>query len=170
MGQLRERMEQDLRLKNFSPATRKVYLCYARKFAAHFRRSPAEMGETEVREFLLHALQIEQVSYETYRQILAALKFLYTVTLEREWEVKRIPFPKRGPRRLPRAPDRDQVLAIVPRLRQARHRGGATRTARRERQDHAPSTGLQRPQASTQNGTSVGQASARGLFQPADVR
>ena len=74
MGELRERMEQDLRLKNLSPATRKNYLCYARKFAAHFRRPPEEMGEAEVREFLLHALQIEQVSYETYRQILAALK------------------------------------------------------------------------------------------------
>lgn len=122
MGQLRERMEQDLKLKNFSPATRKVYLCYARKFAAHFRRSPAEMGETEVREFLLHALQIEQVSYDTYRQILAALKFLYTVTLEREWEVKRIPFPKHGPRTLPRAPDRDQVLALFRELKSPKYR------------------------------------------------
>lgn len=109
MGQLRERMEQDLKLKNLSPATRRNYLCYCRKFAAHFRRPPEEMGEAEVREFLLHALQIEQVSYETYRQILAALKFLYTVTLDREWEVERIPFPKRGRRRLPQVPNCDQI-------------------------------------------------------------
>lgn len=122
MGQLRERMEQDLKLKNFSPATRKVYLCYARKFAAHFRRSPEEMGETEAREFLLHALQIEQVSYETYRQILAALKFLYTVTLHREWEVKRIPFPKRGPSRLPQPPNCEQVLALFRELKSPKYR------------------------------------------------
>ncbi len=122
MGQLRERMEQDLRLKNLSPATRKNYLCYCRKFAAHFRRSPEEMGETEVREFLLHALQIEQVAYETYRQILAALKFLYTVTLDREWEVERIPFPKRGPRRLPQTPNCDQVLALFRELKSPKYR------------------------------------------------
>jgi integrase/recombinase XerD len=122
MGQLRERMEQDLRLKNLSPATRKTYLCYARKFAAHFRRSPEEMGEAEVREFLLHALQVEQVAYETYRQILASLKFLYTVTLDREWAVERIPFPRRGSRRLPQAPGRDQVLALFRALKSPKYR------------------------------------------------
>jgi len=122
MGQLRNRMEEDLRLKNLSPATRKNYLCYCRKFAAHYRRSPEELGETEVREFLLHALQIEQVSYETYRQILAALKFLYTVTLDREWEVERIPFPKRGRRRLPQVPNRDQLLALFRELKSPKYR------------------------------------------------
>jgi hypothetical protein len=34
MGQLRDRMEQDLKLKGVSPATIRNYLLYARKFAA----------------------------------------------------------------------------------------------------------------------------------------
>lgn len=122
MGQLRERMEQDLQLRNLSPATRKNYLCYCRKFAGHFQRSPEELGEREIREFLMHALQIEQVSYQTYRQIVAALKFLYTVTLDREWEVERIPFPKRGPRQLPQVPNRDQLLALFRELKSPKYR------------------------------------------------
>jgi hypothetical protein len=34
MGQLRDRMEQDLKLRGVSPATIDNYLLYARKFAA----------------------------------------------------------------------------------------------------------------------------------------
>jgi len=35
MGQLRERMEEDPRLRGLSPSTRKIRLLYARRFAAH---------------------------------------------------------------------------------------------------------------------------------------
>ncbi len=49
MGQLHDRMEQDLILKGFSPATRRNYLLYARRLAVHYRRSPAELGEAEIR-------------------------------------------------------------------------------------------------------------------------
>jgi hypothetical protein len=77
-------MEQDLILKGLAPTTRRNYLLYCRKFAAHYGRSPEELRETEIREYLLHLIQVEQVSYATYRQIIAALKFLYRVTLNRE--------------------------------------------------------------------------------------
>lgn len=44
MGQYRDRMEEDLKLRNVSPSTRKIYLLYARKFVAHYRRPPTELG------------------------------------------------------------------------------------------------------------------------------
>jgi Phage integrase, N-terminal SAM-like domain len=44
MGQLRDRMAQDLTLKGVSPATRRNYLLYCRKFAAFFMRSPEELA------------------------------------------------------------------------------------------------------------------------------
>jgi hypothetical protein len=58
MGQLRDRMEQDLVLRKFSPATRKIYLLYARRFVAHYRRPPDELGEREIRLYLLHMMQV----------------------------------------------------------------------------------------------------------------
>jgi hypothetical protein len=94
MGQLHDRMEQNLILKGFSPATRRKYLPHRRKFAAHYARSQQELGETEIRRLLLHLIRIKQVSYATYRQVLAALKFLHNVTPDRAWEVQRIPFPR----------------------------------------------------------------------------
>ena len=32
-------------------------------------RSPAKMGEEEIRQYLLHMVEEEQISRETYRQI-----------------------------------------------------------------------------------------------------
>lgn len=122
MGQLRDRMEQDLVLKGLAPTTRRNYLLYCKKFAAHYGRSPEQLGEPEIRAYLLHLIQVEQVSYPTYRQILAALKFLYRTTLGREWEVNRLPFPKHRPPALPRVLRNDQLLALFAGLKRPKYR------------------------------------------------
>jgi hypothetical protein len=62
MGQLRDRMEQDLKLKGVSPATIRNYLIYCRKFAAFYMRSPEQLGAAEVRAFLLHQFEVEQLA------------------------------------------------------------------------------------------------------------
>lgn len=72
-GQLHDRMAQDLVLRNLSPSTARNYLLYGRKFAAFFALSPAELGEAEVRQFLLHCIAVQKkLSYDSYRQIYAA--------------------------------------------------------------------------------------------------
>lgn len=96
MGQLRDRMEADLKLAGYSPATRKIYLLYARLFAKYHRRSPAEMGEEEIRGYLLHMVEEKKISRETYRQVRAALTFLYTITLKRPTEVAYLPVQRRN--------------------------------------------------------------------------
>jgi hypothetical protein len=113
MGQLHDRMAQDLVLRNLSPATARNYLLYGLKFAAFFGRSPAELGEAEVRQFFLHCIEVQKLSYDSYRQIYAALKFLYTVTLQRPWHVEHLPFPKRRPRRLPTILHADELQTLL---------------------------------------------------------
>ena len=49
MGQLRDKMDEDLKLRGYRPKTAKEYLRWGRLFAAHFRRPPEEMGEAEMR-------------------------------------------------------------------------------------------------------------------------
>ena len=122
MGQLRDRMEQDLILRGLAPSTRKVYLLYCRKFAAHYRRNPQELGEAEIRAFLLHLIQVEQAEYATYRQVVAALQFLYRVTLGREGEVDHIPFPKHPRQPLPRVLSADRLQVLFAALRSPKYR------------------------------------------------
>ena len=122
MGQLRDRMEQDLKLKGFSPATIHNYLLYCRKFAAFYGRSPEELGAAEVRAFLVHQKEVVQLSYASYRQVYAALKFLYNVTLGRPGVVGQVPFPKRQPSRLPKVLTADELTAFFAAFRKAKYR------------------------------------------------
>ena len=122
MGRLHDRMAEDLRLRKLSPATQRNYLFYARRFAAFFMRSPEELGEAEVRQFLLHQIEVKGLSYAAYRQMYAALKFLYTVTLNRPWEVERIPFPKRQPRPLPVVLHPQELVALFQAVRRPKYR------------------------------------------------
>lgn len=91
MGRLRDRMTDDLKLAGFSPSTTRIYLHYCESFAKYFMRSPIDLGEEEIRTFLLYLLDVRKLSHATYRQAYAALKFLYTVTLKRPFEVESIP-------------------------------------------------------------------------------
>jgi integrase/recombinase XerD len=122
MGQLRDRMEQDLKLRGVSPATIRNYLLYARKFAAFFMRSPEQLGAAEVRAFLVHQIEVERLAYASYRQVYAALKFLYSATLGRPGEVRHIPFPKHQPSALPKVLTGDELTAFFAALRKAKYR------------------------------------------------
>jgi len=122
MGQLRDRMEQDLKLRRFSPDTIRNYLLYCRKFAAFYMRSPEQLGAADVRAFLLHQIEVEQLAYASYRQVYSALKFLYTITLNRPGEVSRIPFPKRQPQALPKVLTVAELTAFFTALRKPKYR------------------------------------------------
>ena len=111
MGALRNRMAEDLTLRRLSPSTIKTYLLYALKFTKHYGHSPAELGEEDIRAYLQHLIELDLVSHQAYRQSVAALKFLYTVTLGRPWEI-RVPFPKHQ-RKLPAVLSAREVAALL---------------------------------------------------------
>ena len=121
MGQLRDRMEVDLRLGGYSPSTQKIYLLYAKLFAKYHMRSPAEMGEDQIRQYLLHMVEEKKISRETYRQIRAALIFLYTITLKRETEVDHLPV-RRKKVKLPVVLSGTEVQALLDAVRVAKYR------------------------------------------------
>lgn len=83
MGNLRDKMDGDLKMRGRSDNTRKTYLVCAASFAKHYRRSPAAMGKREVRDFLLYLVEKRKVSPSTYNVYAASLRFLYACTLER---------------------------------------------------------------------------------------
>ena len=122
MGQLRDRMAADLVFRNFSPSTRRNYLLYAKKFAEFFMRSPEEMGEAEIRQFLLHQIEVKHLAYDSYRQIYASLKFLYSVTLNRPWQVERIPCPRQRERALPIVWPAEELTKLFASFRRLKYR------------------------------------------------
>ena len=121
MGQLRDQMEADLKIGGYSPSTQKIYLLYARHFAAHFMRSPADLGADDVRLFLLHLVQDKQASRETIRQVRSSLRFLYTVTLNRPVEIEWLPVPRKQ-KRLPVVLSGTEVAALLDAVRAPKYR------------------------------------------------
>lgn len=121
MGELRERMAADLRLRGFSDNTQKTYLTCVRQFAAHFRRSPAKLGEAEIRAFLEHLLSERKASASTRHVYVGALHFLYRVTLERPHVVIKIPYPRQR-ESLPDILSRGEVERLLASVRSLKQR------------------------------------------------
>jgi site-specific recombinase XerD len=121
MGKLKEKMTEDLELRCYKPGTCYNYLLSAKNFAAHYMTSPAEMGEEEIREYLLYLLRDKKVGPSAVKMSVAALKFLYTHTLERPEEVVRIPWPK-APKPLPTILSGTEVSRLLESLRSLKHR------------------------------------------------
>ena len=62
MTALRQRMIEELKLRNFAVNTQDAYLRAVTKFAEHFGKSPDQLGKDEVRTYLLHLVELRGVS------------------------------------------------------------------------------------------------------------
>ena len=92
MTPLRQRFIDDLRLKNFSDGTIKVYVHAVEKFALFLGRSPDESTAEDVRAFMVH--QLDRGLSRSYCVILRnALRHLYLDTLGRTDELQVVPRP-----------------------------------------------------------------------------
>jgi site-specific recombinase XerD len=94
MGKLQDKMIEDLQLRRYAPSTCRQYVDCARSFVAYHMRSPEQLGERDVRRFLLYLVQEKKVSGASHKLHVAAIKFLYTVTLDRPEVIAGIPWPK----------------------------------------------------------------------------
>lgn len=121
MGKLHDRMKEDLLLKAYSPHTQSAYLRCARHFARHYMRSPEEMGEKEIRGFLLHLVRDRKAAPATQDMYVNALKFLYNITLKRPEVVKDLSHPKR-PKTLPVILSPEEVLRVFAAIRSVKHK------------------------------------------------
>lgn len=95
MSKLSDEMLTDLQLKGITPRTQRTYLREVRNLAKYFGKSPDELGESEIKAYLLHLLKERKVSAGTYRFYSYGLKFFYKHTLKREYVMEKILFPKR---------------------------------------------------------------------------
>jgi integrase/recombinase XerD len=112
MTEMRRRMEEELKLRGYSPRTHKVYVDWVRRFAAHYRRPPEEMGGEDVRAFLVDLLEVRKLSRSSLIQALCALKFFYSDVLHRSFEVEDLRFAKRR-RKLPTVLSESEVKRVL---------------------------------------------------------
>jgi site-specific recombinase XerD len=121
MTPLRQRMIEDLKLRNLAPRTIEIYVRRVAAFAAHFGKSPKLLGPTEIRSYLVHLVHETPVSWSHYNQTVAALRFLYQVTLGRDAAMPRIACPKQ-PKKLPVVLSLEEVTRFFAAVPGVKHR------------------------------------------------
>lgn len=95
MTPLRQRMLEDMQVRNLSPLTQRAYVEHVSRFARHFGRSPARLGPDEIRAYQVYLTNERHLAPPSIVITVAALRFLYTVTLRKPWSVQAvIPAPK----------------------------------------------------------------------------
>ena len=78
---LRQRMIEDMTIRNLSQATQQSYIYAVRKFSRFFGKSPARLGVEDVRAYQLHLIAKKR-SWSHINQTACALRFFYGVTLD----------------------------------------------------------------------------------------
>jgi site-specific recombinase XerD len=109
-------MIEDMQLRGLSARTQEVYVAAVRQLAEHYRRSPAEIAEEELRQYFLYLANEKKVSRATATIALCAVRFLYEQTLARPWTTLRFVRPARQ-KKLPVVLSREEVRAILAEVR-----------------------------------------------------
>ena len=115
---LRQRMIEDMTIRNLSRATQQSYVYAVAKFSRHFQRSPDRLGMEDVRAYQLH-LVTQKRSWTHINQVACALRFFYGVTLGQKQALVQIVTGK-DPEKLPPILTHEEIecfLAAVPGLR-----------------------------------------------------
>ncbi len=91
---LRQRMIEDLRIRNYSDRTIPLYVNRVAKFAQYFGRSPHLLGPAEIRQYQVFLTKKKNRFWSEFNQTVCALRFFYRVCLNQEWIIEHIPFPR----------------------------------------------------------------------------
>ena len=122
MTTLRRRMLEDMQVRSLSPQTQATYVQQVSLFARHFNRSPQLLGPEEIRSYQVYLTNERKLAPSSINIAISALRFLYRITLHKDWSLTEvIPTPKK-PKKLPIVPSPEEVLQFLGSVWNIKHR------------------------------------------------
>jgi len=121
MTPLRQRMLEDMGIRNLSANTQLSYLQQVSSYAQHFHRSPEVLGPEDVRAYQVHLTTERKLSAASIGIATSALRFLYKVTLKQNWAPDEIPMPKK-PFKLPVVLSPEEVMHFLDCIENTKHK------------------------------------------------
>jgi site-specific recombinase XerD len=112
MGELRDRMIADMRVRHFSERTEEAYVAAVAGLARYYRKRPDTLTDEELHRYLLHVREERRLSASTCNQIRCGLRFFYGVTLQRTAVALTVPLA-RATQRLPEILSRAEVARVL---------------------------------------------------------
>src|SRR5436190_17706505 len=122
MTSLRQMMIEDMQVRNLSPCTQKSYVEQVSRFARYFNKSPIELGLQEIRSYQLYLTNEKELAPKSIIVAVSALRFLYGVTLHKDWNFQQVvPHPK-TPDTLPAVLSPEEVVQFLGQVEHIKHR------------------------------------------------
>lgn len=121
MTPLRQRMIEDMGVRNLSRGTQYHYVRQVANFAKHFGKSPEVLGPEEIRIYQVYLVQVKHASWAVLNQCVCALRFLYHKSLKKEWAIEHIPYARRA-KTLPIVLSRSEVFQFLKAITNIKYR------------------------------------------------
>jgi site-specific recombinase XerD len=115
-------MIEDMQVRNLSVHTQDSYVQQVSRFARYFNKSPELLGPEQIRAYQVHLTNEKKLATGSILIAIAALRFLYKVTLKRNWSLEEvIPAPKK-PQKLPVVLSPEEVIHFLDCVTSRKHR------------------------------------------------
>jgi len=117
MTELRRRMIRDMNLAGFTAGTQRSYIHGVRRLAKHYMRSPDQLTEKQVEDYIFYLREEKKVAKGTFQEYFYAIRFLYVNTLNYDWALftKKIRQPRQ--KRLPDARSSADCRTLIAAIR-----------------------------------------------------
>jgi integrase/recombinase XerD len=113
MTVLRQRMIGDMQVRNLSPHTQATYLQQVSLLARYFRTSPDALTPEHIRTYQIYLTNDKKLAPSSIHTAVAAMRFLYRITLKKDWNLgEDIPLPKK-PKKLPVVLSPEEVMHFL---------------------------------------------------------
>src|ERR1043166_1793866 len=122
MTPLRQRMTEDMQVRNLALNTQTSYVQQVSLFARYFNKSPEQLGPEDIRAYQVYLTNERKLSPSSILIAVSALRFLYKVSLKKDWTFEEIiPAPKK-PQKLPVVLSPEEVLHFLQCVGSTKHR------------------------------------------------
>ena len=101
MSILRQKLIQELVLRNYSPRTQEAYVSAVYQLAKFYRRAPDQLSDQQLKDYLFHLAEARKLSASSRNQATSALRFFYARVLDRpvDFLARVLPRPRQETRR-----------------------------------------------------------------------
>ncbi len=121
MTPLRKRMTEDMQVRNLSPHTQDSYVRQVAQFARFFAKSPDKLGPGDIRSYQVYLTNEKNLAPASVLIAVAALRFLYRVTLQKHWNFDDIIPAPRKPQTLPVVLSPEEALRFLDSVQHVKH-------------------------------------------------
>jgi integrase/recombinase XerD len=122
MTSLRQRMTEDMQIRNLSIRSQTSYKQQVSRFARYFNKSPELLGPEEIRAYLVYLTNERKLAPSSILIAVAALRFLYKVTLKKDWNFDEVIPALKKPQTLPIVLSPEEVLKFFDCVSSVKHR------------------------------------------------